>query len=90
MASAAARIANIVLAVLLCPRCEWGWGYDGNRIVAVTAADNLTSGAKRHAASILGELAYLGEIAMAIEAVFYLFGFRVPRRRSVYGSLALY
>jgi S1/P1 Nuclease/Metal binding domain of Ada len=43
-----------VLAVLLFPVCAWGWGYDGHRIIAVIAADNLTAAAASHAASILG------------------------------------
>src|ERR1700730_18091218 len=40
--SGRAGFARIALAVLLSPQCAWGWGYDGHRIVAIIAADNLT------------------------------------------------
>jgi len=54
MGSPAHRVANIVLAVLLCPVSAWGWGSDGHEIVAIIAADNLTPAAQSHVASILG------------------------------------
>jgi nuclease S1 len=52
--STALRLANIMLALLLCPVAAWGWGDDGHKIVAVIAADNLTPAAASHVASILG------------------------------------
>ena len=64
--SAALCIANIVLAVLLCPVSAWGWGNDGHKIVAIIAADNLTPAAQSHVANILGVPA--DQIAAAMEA----------------------
>lgn len=52
--SAAARLVNIVLAVLLCPVSAWAWGNDGHKIVTVIAADNLTPAARSYVANILG------------------------------------
>jgi hypothetical protein len=52
--------------VLLFPQCAWGWGYDGHRIVAVIAADNLTPAAESHVANILGVSP--DQIATAMEA----------------------
>jgi len=66
MGSPALRIANIVLAVLLCPVSAWGWGSDGHEIVAIIAADNLTLAAQSHVASILGVSA--NQIASSMES----------------------
>jgi len=66
MGSAAARIANIVLAVLLCPVSAWAWGNDGHKIVALIAADNLTPAAQGHVANVLGVPS--NQIASAMEA----------------------
>lgn len=66
MASTARRIANIVLALLLCPLSAWGWGNDGHEIVAIIAADNLTPAAQGHVASILGVSA--DQIASSMES----------------------
>ena len=66
MASAAARIANIVLAVLLCPLSAWAWGTDGHKIIAVISVDNLTQAAQSHVANVLGVPA--DQIASAMEA----------------------
>jgi S1/P1 Nuclease/Metal binding domain of Ada len=65
MASAAA-VASLALAVLLCPQSALGWGYEGHRIVAVIAADNLTTAAQSHVANILGVPA--DQIGVAMEA----------------------
>ena len=62
------RIANVILAVLLCPALAWGWGDDGHKIVAVIAADNLTPAAASHVANILGVSANKTAIATAMEA----------------------
>jgi hypothetical protein len=51
--TAAARVANIVLAVLLCPASALAWGNDGHEIVAIIAADNLSQAAQSHASKIL-------------------------------------
>jgi hypothetical protein len=61
-------VANLVLAVLLCPVAAWAWGVDGHRIVAVIAADNLTPAASSHVAGILGVPANKRSIATAMEA----------------------
>jgi hypothetical protein len=66
--STAIRIANVMLAALLCPVAAWGWGDDGHKIVAVIAADNLTPAAASHVASILGVPANKRAIANAMEA----------------------
>jgi len=63
----ALRIANVVLAVLLCPAVAWGWSGDGHKIVAIIAADNLTSAAASHVADILGVAADKRAIANAME-----------------------
>ncbi len=57
----------VVLAVLFWPVCAWCWGFHGHRIVAVIAADNLTSAAQSHVASILGVPADRSAIAKAME-----------------------
>jgi hypothetical protein len=64
--SPAVCLANVVLAAFLFPVCAWGWGYDGHRIVAVIAADNLTPAAQNHVANILGVPA--DQVAVAMEA----------------------
>src|ERR1700730_15018969 len=64
--SLALGIANVVLAVILRPVAVWGWGYDGHKIVAVIAADNLTTAAKNHLANILG--VDPDQVAAAMEA----------------------
>ena len=69
MASAAARVANVVLAILLCPVSALGWGYDGHRIVAIIAADNLTPAAQTHVANILRVPPTQTAIAMANASV---------------------
>jgi S1/P1 nuclease len=56
----------IFLVVLVVPVRAWGWGNDGHKIVAVVAADNLTSAAQSHVASILRVPA--NRIAIAMEA----------------------
>ncbi len=66
--SVALCIANVVLAVLLCPLSAWAWGSDGHKIVAVVAADNLTPAAASHVADILGASADKRAIATAMEA----------------------
>src|SRR5208282_4145585 len=66
--SAALCIANVVLAVLLCPVSAWAWGPDGHEIVAVIAADNLTPAAASHVADIFGVSADKRSIATAMEA----------------------
>jgi hypothetical protein len=66
--SSALRIANLVLALLLCPALAWGWGNDGHKIVAVIAADNLSPAAASHVADILGVAADKRAIAAAMEA----------------------
>jgi hypothetical protein len=66
--SAAIYFANFVLAALLCPSAVWGWGFDGHKIVAVVAADNLTPAAASHVAGILGVAANKRAIAAAMEA----------------------
>ena len=63
----ALRIANVVLAVLLCPAVAWGWSGDGHKIVAIIAADNLTSAAASHVADILGVAVDKRAIANAME-----------------------
>jgi len=68
MRSPALCIPNVVLAVLLCPVAAWAWGNDGHKIVAVIAADNLTSAAASHVADILGVPANKRAIANAMEA----------------------
>jgi nuclease S1 len=60
------RIANVILVVLLCPISAWGWGYDGHRIIAAIAADNLTAAAASHVASTLDVPA--GQMTAAMEA----------------------
>jgi hypothetical protein len=67
MRSSARGIANILLALLLCPVVAWGWGPDGHKIVAVIAADNLTPAAASHVADILGVAADKRAIATAME-----------------------
>jgi hypothetical protein len=62
------HIANLVLALLLCPALAWGWGNDGHKIVAVIAADNLTPAAASHVADIFGVTADKRSIAAAMEA----------------------
>jgi hypothetical protein len=52
--SSALCVANFVFAVLLCPVQAWSWGFDGHKVVAVIAADNLTPAAASHVAEILG------------------------------------
>jgi len=64
--SAALCIANLVLAVLLCPESAWAWGPDGHEIVAIIAADNLTPAAASHVADILGVPADKRSIASAM------------------------
>ena len=64
--SAALCIANLVLAVLLCPVSAWAWGPDGHEIVAIIAADNLTPAAAGHVADILGAPADKRAIATAM------------------------
>ena len=59
-------VAN-VLAVVVFPIAAWAWGYDGHKIVAVIAADNLTPAAQSHVASILRVPANKGAIADAME-----------------------
>ena len=66
--SAPLCIANVVLAVLLCPVSAWAWGFDGHKIVAIIAADNLTPAAASHVADILGVSADKRAIATAMEA----------------------
>ena len=66
--SAAVYVANVLFAVLLCPVLAWGWGFDGHKIVAVVAADNLTPAAASHVAGILGVAANKRAIATAMEA----------------------
>jgi nuclease S1 len=61
-------IANVLLAVLLCPALVWAWGNDGHEIVAVIAADNLTPAARSHVAKILGAPADRRAVATAMEA----------------------
>ena len=68
MRSTAISIANLFLAVLLCPALAWGWGNDGHKIVAVIAADNLSPAAASHVADILGVTADKRSIATAMEA----------------------
>jgi nuclease S1 len=60
-------VANIALAVVLLPISAWAWGYDGHKIVAVIAADNLTPAAQSHVAKILGVSADKSAIATAME-----------------------
>jgi len=62
------RTASLALAILLYPVCAWGWGYDGHRIVAFIAADNLTPVAGSHVANILNVPADKTAIATAMEA----------------------
>src|ERR1700683_183393 len=69
MASAAARIANIVLAVLLCPLSAWAWGTDGHKIIAVISVDNLTPAAQSHVANILGVPADQMTAAMEVASI---------------------
>jgi len=61
-------IANVLLAVSLCPVSAWAWGSDGHKIVAVIAADNLTPASQSHVASILGVPANKRAVAIAMEA----------------------
>jgi nuclease S1 len=61
------RIANVALAILLCPVLAQAWGPAGHEIVAVIAADNLTPAAQSHVASILGVSADKRAIATAME-----------------------
>src|ERR1019366_9288714 len=76
--SVALCIASVVLAFLLCPVAAWAWGYDGHKIVAIIAADNLTPAAASHVAAILGVSADKRAIATAMEAASIRpdFGFR--------------
>jgi len=60
-------VANIALAVVLLPISAWAWGYDGHKIVAVIAAENLTPAAQIHVAKILGVSADKSAIAAAME-----------------------
>jgi nuclease S1 len=60
-------VANVVLAVLICPLSAWAWGPDGHKIVAVIAADNLTPAAQSHVASILGVSDDKRAVAAAME-----------------------
>jgi hypothetical protein len=65
-------VANIALAVVvstvvLLPISAWAWGYDGHKIVAVIAADNLTPAAQSHVAHILGVSADKSAITSAME-----------------------
>src|SRR5579863_7090317 len=66
--SSALRIANVAIALLLCPVLALAWGPDGHKIVAVIAADNLTPAAASHVAEILGVPADKRSIATAMEA----------------------
>ncbi len=59
--------ANVALSVILLPISAWAWGYDGHRIVAVIAADNLTPAAQSHVANIFGVPADKSAIANAME-----------------------
>src|ERR1700693_2730136 len=68
MRSSARDIANILLALLLCPVVAGGWGPDGHKLVAVIAADTLTPAAASHVADILGVAADKRAIANAMEA----------------------
>ncbi len=60
-------VANVALAVVLLPISAWAWGFDGHRIVAVIAADNLTPAAQSHVASIFRVPADKNAIANAME-----------------------
>src|SRR5258708_35137002 len=59
-------VANI-LAFVVFRISAWAWGYDGHRIVAVIAADNLTPAAQSHVASILRVSNDKSAIAQAME-----------------------
>ncbi|HZC46802.1 MAG TPA: S1/P1 nuclease [Candidatus Acidoferrum sp.] len=58
----------MAIALLLCPAPAWPWGFDGHKIVAVVAADNLTPSAASHVAEILGVPSDKRSIATAMEA----------------------
>ena len=60
-------VANIALSVVMLPMAAWAWGYDGHKIVAVIAADNLTTAAQSHVAKILGVSVDKSAIAKAME-----------------------
>ena len=60
-------LAVIVSTLLVFPISAWAWGFDGHKIVAVIAADNLTPAAQSHVASILRVPTDKGAIASAME-----------------------
>jgi hypothetical protein len=59
-------IRTFLSVVLLIPTRAWAWGDDGHEIAAVIAADNLTSAAQSHVASVLRVPS--DKIAAAMEA----------------------
>ncbi len=65
--SAVVCVASVLLAVLFCPVHAWTWGFDGHKIIAVIAADNLTPAAASHVADILGAPADKRAIVSAME-----------------------
>jgi S1/P1 Nuclease/Metal binding domain of Ada len=60
-------IAAVALAVLLHPISVWAWGNDGHEIVAIIAADNLSSAAQSHVAAVFHVSAEKSAIARAME-----------------------
>src|SRR5712675_811218 len=60
-------MANALLLGDLIPISAWAGGYDGHKIVAVIAADNLTPAAQSHVARILGVPVDKNAIAGAME-----------------------
>ena len=61
-------VLALAAAVMLCPVAAWAWGFDGHKIIAVVAADNLTPSAASHVAEILGVPSDKRSIATAMEA----------------------
>jgi len=59
--------ASVAMAAVFLPIAAWAWGYDGHKIVAVIAADNLTPAAQSHVASILRVPVNKSAIANAME-----------------------
>ncbi len=60
-------MATVLLLGVLLPISAWAWGYDGHKIVAVIAADNLTPAAQSHVANIFGVPVDKSAIASAME-----------------------
>jgi len=63
-----ATIRTAALLPLLFATPSWGWGFNGHKIVAVIAADNLSPAAQTHVANILRVAGERRTIASGMEA----------------------